>query len=316
MNFDPTLKTQVKNLVGLSPRQGKNLIKTERYLVAYLKRHGIKVVIEKFPVTIPEATKASLMIDGELIPCLSCSFVGGAIENKETILSSTIPSRYNLDLPNINFNPLSAAICRNNFYFAPALAVARKHVSRIARAKNILGRVDIEKFRGQAAHLLVGNSHNPRSVVFAHYDSVGKGATDNASGVAVLLRLIVEFPETLASTLYVFDGNEELSYDYPTYWGHGFRVFEDRHNLLLANSEQIITVDCVGNGPTEESSDPNMLRLDFPIKNSAKWASKTSSLSGDFPKLMAVYHSDADIPDQLSEKYLREAVNVLRKKVG
>ncbi len=307
------MKNIIKDLISLCPRQGKNLAKTKRYLIAYLKKSGVKVKEEDFAITVPLITKTSLTVDNKAIHCLGCSFIGGNIINKDTILSSTIPSRYNLDLPNINFNPYSAGICRNNFYFAPALAVARSDVAKIVKARSVNGKVVVKKYEGRAAHLLVGNTRNPHTIVFAHYDSIGQGATDNASGVAVMLQIITEFPKTLADTLYVFDGNEELSYDYPTYWGHGFRVFEKRHNSLLAEAKQIIIVDCVGNGPTKISSNPQLLELAFPIKNSAKWLNKTSTLYGDIGKLMAVYHSEADSLDQLTEKYLHEAANILQQ---
>ena len=142
-----------KDLISLCPRQGKNLAKTKRYLIAYLKKSGVKVKEEDFAITVPLITKTSLTVDNKAIHCLGCSFIGGNIINKDTILSSTIPSRYNLDLPNINFNPYSAGICRNNFYFAPALAVARSDVAKIVKARSVNGKVVVKKYEGRAAHL-------------------------------------------------------------------------------------------------------------------------------------------------------------------
>lgn len=66
-------------------------------------------------------------------------------------------------------------------------------------------------------NILVGNNINPKNIFFAHYDSVGIGATDNASGVGILMNIIINFPKSLRDNLFVFSGNEELSYDYPTY---------------------------------------------------------------------------------------------------
>lgn len=309
------MKNIIKDLLALSPRQDENLKKTEGYILSYLKRRGVKTYVETFSVVIPQITKATLMADGKNIVCLGCSFVGGKITSKDNILSSTISSRYNIELPNINFNPYSPKICRNNFYFAPAVAIARADVAKVAKAKKVVGEVVVKKFKGNSSHVLAGNKRDPKNIVFAHYDAIGSGAIDNASGVAACLYLIKNFPETLANTLFVFDGNEELSYDFPTYWGHGFRVFEKRHKALLEKAEKIIAVDCVGNGPTTTVSDINILKYAFPIENLLKWSPKISTMYGDIPKLMKVYHSDSDNLGQLDEKFLRQAVKVLRQKL-
>jgi hypothetical protein len=109
----------------------------------------------------------------------------------------------------------------------------------------------------------------------------------------------------------VFDPNEELSYDFPTYWGHGYRTFERRHTKLFKTAKQIIVVDCVGNGPPRIIRDPRILVLAFPIQNLSKYVQKISSIGGDIEKMMKVYQGDTDLPRLLSEKNLQETVQML-----
>ncbi len=113
-------------------------------------------------------------------------------------------------------------------------------------------------------------------------------------------------PDILKKTLLVFDPNEELSYDYPTYWGHGYRVFEKRHGRLLKQAEKIISVDSVGNGSPQIIRDPKILNLAFPIAGLSKLLSKTTTIGGDIKKMMEVYQSEADLPDLLSETSLEK----------
>ncbi len=54
-------------------------------------------------------------------------------------------------------------------------------------------------------------------LVFSHYDSISSGVIDNASGTALSLYLVINYPKLLEKTLFVFAGNEELSYDEPIY---------------------------------------------------------------------------------------------------
>ena len=102
---------------------------------------------------------------------------------------------------------------------------------------------------------MVGNLINPKNLVFTHYDSIYSGAVDNASGVAVTLKLILDKPKLLKTTLFVLSGNEELAYDFPVYWGRGYREFEKKYWPLMKHSQKILIIDGVGNSPTEFITD-------------------------------------------------------------
>lgn len=129
------------------------------------------------------------------------------------------------------------------------------------------------------------------------------------------LETITKFPQTLKDNLFVFDGNEELSYDYPTYWGRGFRIFEKKYFSIMEKSKKILILDCLGNGKTQKTNSLDVLKLAFPIKNIKKWQKKTFTLFGDIESLMKVYHSSGDTISQLEEKYLKESVGVLVKEL-
>ena len=296
----------IKQLASLGQRQGRQVLAAEKIIRAYLAKNKIPYNLEKFTAYTPQG-QGRLIADQKNISCLACSFIGGVITNKSQILTSTIPSRFNLTNANINFNPYCPVISRPNFYFAPALAVAKNDMTAVINAQKIYGAIRVNKISTQVNHILVGNNTNPQTIIFAHYDSIGAGALDNASGVALTLDTIKNYPEILVHTLFIFDPNEELAYDQPTYWGHGFRVFEARHLALLRQAQKIIVVDCVGNGPTIVDQNPTMLNLAFPLANIKKMAHKTFTLYGDVPKLMAIYHSNLDTPEKLSSIHLKQA---------
>lgn len=303
-----TLKilTYVEDLCMSLGRQQKNVLAAERYITAELRRNGVPYITSKFMVETPLCT-ATLSVDDKNIECRGTSFVGGVIDSKSAVLSSTIPSRFNLENPNINFNPYSDSISCVNFYFAPAIAIARKDVPKIVLGKNIKGKVSVKKVQTLVSHILVGNIKNPKNIIFAHYDSILTGALDNASGVAVSLFLAIQQKELLKDSLFVFDPCEELSFDKPTYWGYGFRVFEKKFSKLMKGAKKIIPLDCVGNGPVTIDSDPKILYLAFPIKNFEALKKKMITLYSSLPGLMRVYHSASDKPSILKEKYLLEA---------
>ena len=60
-------------------------------------------------------------------------------------------------------------------------------------------------------NLLVGNLINPRSILLTHFDAIGPGALDNASGVAVCLKVLIENSGFIEDNLVVFSGSEETS---------------------------------------------------------------------------------------------------------
>jgi hypothetical protein len=305
----------LKSLISFSPRQIENEKKTADFIISFLRRYNIPYKLDYFFTQVPKIEKAVLIADKKKIPCQGCSFVSGMIKDKNYLLSSLIPSRFFIDKSNINFNPDCDEISLSNFYFAPALAVSRKDVTLLLKAKKVIGKVKVKAVKYQAVNILVGNQDNPRVICFAHYDCLGKGAIDNASGVTVLMETIISKPETFRNNLYVFSANEELSYDKPTYWGHGFRVFEKRFFEIMQKAKKIIVVDCVGNGPTRILRDDNLKYLAFPISNLKRWSKKIEIIVGDIQKLMSVYHSESDDLEQIKPKYLSDAFKKFYKEI-
>lgn len=303
----------IKKLTALQTRQGETARRAGMLIQKELKRAGIPFLVEQFSVSVPVTKKAELVVDRRSIPCEGTSFTGGTISGKDALISSLIPSRYSISLPNINFNPRSRVISRSNFYFAPAVAIARADIPKVLAGKRVKGSVAVRASRERAEHIMVGNTKNPKKVFFAHYDSIGPGGIDNASGAACLLETLISKPESVRSCLYVFDGNEELSYDYPTYWGHGFRVFEKKYFALMDRARAIIVVDSVGNGPAHKMKDTNITYLAFPIANYKRWRNKISIIGGDIDGLLSVYHSPADDGSALSPRFLDSATRLIAR---
>jgi len=301
--------TRIKHHQMEKETQAANLI------CAMLNTHYIPYTKHYFNTKIPKFNKAILLADTIQIPAIATSLVSGTIDNNHSIISSLISSQKIINEPNINFNPCCTSISRSNHYFAPSVAISREHLPLVCKAKVIKGLVQITSVPHRSLNILVGNLKHPRTVVFCHYDSISVGATDNASGVAVLLDLIISHPDTLKNTLFVIAGNEELSFDYPIYWGRGYRAFEKAHVRQLAGAQKLYIIDSLGNGQNILFNDPAIVRLGFPIVNLAKWSRKISMLSGNLDKLMEVYHSDLDTPEVLNERYIYDAVDMLKKQL-
>lgn len=295
----------VRALAALGERQGKTTIRAAKIITRALDRAGIAYSTETIDTFLPKASSI-LRVDGKIIDSAPTALVGGVINGKSALTSSLISSRYLIDVPNINFNPASRALSVSNFYFAPSLAIRSGDVPTVLKGKDVRGIVRVQKVQYSLPQILIGNLKNPSKIVFTHFDSIGPGAIDNASGTAVCLSLILTHPDLLSQTLFVFDSNEEVSYDYPTYWGHGYRVFEKRHKKLLQKAETILSIDSVGNGSPQVIRDPKILNLAFPIANLASFLNKTITIGGDIEKMMEVYQSEADLPQLLSEKYLEQ----------
>ena len=295
----------IKTLIYFSPRQLEKEKKSADFIISCLKNNNISYYQDYFWSRVPKIEKAILKVDKREIPCQGCSFVSGEIKDKDYLISSLIPSRFFLDKANINFNPKCSQISLSNFYFAPAIAISRDKVPLILRAKKVEGKLMVKKVNHRAVNILVGNKKDPKNICFAHYDSILKGAIDNASGVAVMMAVILAQPERLGQNLFVFSANEELSYDRPTYWGHGFRIFERKYKKILEKVKKIIVLDCLGNGKTKIFKNDYSIYLAFPIKNRDKWKKKILILAGDVEHLMSVYHSNADDIEGIKLKYLK-----------
>lgn len=302
----------VKSLSAIYHRQLENETKAANFITTLLDDYRIFYKEQKFATAIPRFDKTELLADGQKIQAISTSLVSGVIEGKFNMISSMISSQRFIGDANINFNPCCRGISRSNHYFAPSLAVAPKDLLRLCEAKHIRGEVQVTAQKHISKNFLIGNMTAPQVVLFCHYDSIGPGATDNAAGTAVLLKLIIDYPETLRNCLFVIAGNEELSYDYPVYWGRGYRIFEKKYKSLLENARLLLTVDCVGDGKTTVDNRMSMVRLGFPIKNLEKWRDKTHLIYGSFHGLMEVYHSDLDLPHRVKKEFLEDSVAVIK----
>ncbi|MFH0791789.1 MAG: M28 family peptidase [bacterium] len=303
----------VKELIKLSPRQLGGETKTAMRIMETLEEYGIDFTVQEFSVKIPKWSKCSLIADGKTISCRPSGMVSGKITSKDNIISSLTGSQAFLTRANVNFNPQCPGLSSPSHYFAPAISVIPGDLLKIINAKKILGNVTVKPIKHRSLNIMAGNIDNPKAILFAHYDSIGLGATDNASGVAVTMAVIIKKPSLLDACLFVFAGCEELSYDKPYYWGAGFRAFERRYPKLFDKTKKIIAVDCVGNDNPHWSNNPDLLEDAFPIKNFNRHKKKIWALYGSIDKLMAVYHSDLDDMSQLSTIWLKKTVDDLIK---
>lgn len=304
----------IKTLLNFSPRQLKGEKKAAEFIISFLKKNNIDYTLQKFRLKLPKVKKNDLKADGEKLEAESCSFVSGKISAKDKIISSLLSSLICQNEANINFNPQCPAVSCANHYFAPAVAVTHRTLFKILKAKEIKAEVIVDKVKHQAKNILVGNQKNPQSICFAHYDSVKKGALDNASSVSVLAAAILKRPQLLKNTLYVFSACEELSYEKPIYRAYGYRVFEKKYSDVLSRAKKIIVLECVGDGkPNVIANKSPLLYLGFSIKNFSKLQNKIRIITGDFNHCLTIYHSDLDDGRGLKKKYLIAAEKALYK---
>jgi len=305
------------DFVALGHRQGSVEVQARKMIESFLLRSGVDFLVQEFNTRLPRYDHVSLVADGLSVPCLPTGLRSGEIPNQYNLLSSLISSQKNIDDTNINFNPrCPGAISQANFYFAPSVAVDVLDIPTLVQAKEVNGIVEVVPVDHVSANILVGNSIDPEYIVFTHYDSIGPGAIDNASGTYTVLRACVDARETLSNTLYVIAGNEELSYDYPVYWGRGYRAFEEQYGALLEKAKRMLIVDSVGNTKTTIHDDPRLLKLGFPIRSMDKYLEKTAFLMGDFDNLMQVYQSSVDTLDRLSSTHMDDVYSLLIDVVG
>lgn len=306
----------IKKIISFSPRQLKGETKTLKYLEKILQENNITYSLQKFKLKIPFTKKAELIANNKKIKCENSGFVSGKINNNDVIISSLMSSSICQDISNINYNPRCDGVSIKNNYFAPSWAVSKNDINKVIQAKKINGEIICEAKNHNSANILVGNIKNPKSISFAHYDSILKGAIDNASGVALMMKLILEKQELLKDNLFVFSGAEELSYDKPVYWGRGFRVFEKKYLNLFKLAKKIIIIDCIGYDKTLKIQDPKIVQLGFPILNAKKLANKIKFITADLNKLMKVYHSELDDISNIKIKYLDQAYSLFLKEIN
>lgn len=313
MKIQNYIQNIIVNLCQIPDRQLEGEDRARQYIKEFLMAQGLQFSEDKYHTFVPKFKKCSLKVDGKMIPSLPSGLVSGEIQSNYAMLSSLISSQKNLYDANINFSLASDTISRSNHYFAPALSVSRDDIEKIAKAKKIHGQLEVEKTDHVSANLLVGNRQNPKAIIFSHYDSIKTGAVDNASGVALSLQMALEFPELLADDLFAICGNEELSYDQPIYWGHGYREFEKKHSEILKSANQILVLDSFGQSKPEVISDINIVKLGFPIASLQGTIGKIKMISGSLASLMPIYHTADDTPEKIKPHFMKQAKELALK---
>jgi len=299
----------VEKLVSLSPRQFEREKAARDYIIKTLEKGGNGCKLQNFRTSVPFHGGSYLKADGKKIECIPTSFKGGNITEKWGIISSLDFDYKDKGVFNINFNPYCNSISLANYYDSPSLAVSKRDIAVIKKARNIQGVVKVSRRTYKSYNILIGNIIRPKSIYFAHYDCFFGGAIDNASGVAVCMSMIMQNREILTDNLFVFCGSEELSFDQPEYWGKCFRVFESKNKDIMRNAKKIIVVDCVGTDEPEIKNDKETVYLFFAKKeNNKKKIAVVTSVDRNPDKFMRVYHSKDDRIEGISEKYLQMAV--------
>ncbi|MFA6099671.1 MAG: M28 family peptidase [Patescibacteria group bacterium] len=306
-----------KALVNLGERQGKNEKNAARFLKQSLRSFAIPFREQTFLTKVPVFRQISLMADGKRFSAMPTCFSNGLIRSKCAIFDAVSDMPTNLNEPFIHFNSKCRAISRSIHSQGLSLAVSPEDAKIIRRSKMLKATVRVRSQKYQAINILVGNLRSPKKVIFGHYDSLGPGAFDNASGIAVMLKTIIRDPGLLHDNLFVFAANEELSYDRPDYWGHGYRIFEKKYLKLLQSAKQIVVVDGVGNDKTKIDTSFSVLKEAFPLKRWRTFFPKTVTLYGNLRKMLNIYHSELDTMKAVKASYLRDAgdklLSILRK---
>jgi len=296
-------------LTDLGERQGQKEKDAGDFLTTMLVRNHLPFVCEPFETVYPTFPSWILEVDHQSISSQPTCFVGGQSDARPRILSSLDSFDGDIGVPIINHNPdCPHVISRPHCYPSLALAVCTDDLPSIISGTLFHLAADVRKTIHQSRNILVGNLENPRRILFAHYDSLGPGAVDNASGVVILLHALLTTPEISQKDLCIFVGNEEISFDTPCHWGHGYRMFESGHRDQLCTAKQLVVIDCVGHERAEFLHDLDLLRMGLPLQDIEQYLGKTMALTASFAKLMAFYHSPMDTIDQIYPEYLLEAL--------
>jgi hypothetical protein len=309
-------KKVIKDLVSMGNRQLEKETQAFLYIKDILDKNNISYTLQKYNTFVPKFLKYELLADGKKIECLPSGFVSGKIEGKHAIISTISGIEFKEDVPNINFNPECKSISRGDHYNAPALSVKYTDIAKICSAKNVVGELIVEKTKHESVNILVGNSKNPKNILFSHYDSIQSGAVDNASGVALSLDLIINNPLVLKDSLFVICGNEEIAYDKEYYWGYGYRVFEKKFSNLLKSAKRILVLDSFGYTEPVLNKDIEIVILGFPIYSLKKYIKKIAMISGEINELMKFYHSDSDTPNLIKENFYQNTKKLTLKEIG
>jgi len=292
-----SIKKIIIQLSLFSPRLGENEIKAAKYIESFLSSQNVDFSVQTFKTEVPITIRAELFLDDQKIPCLGGSFESGKITSASQV----------------HFSPHSDFIETISYPSDPGIYISRINQSLLEKAVKISGEVMVEKFYFHSKNILVGNTVNPEKIVFAHYDSLGGGALDNAGSVAICLNLLTENRDLISENLFVFVGNEELSYDSPIYWGKGYREFEKIYSKLLNLAKEIVVVD--GVGVTAPQTIVENIEDAFPVRNLNVLASKVTWISSVQSEVLKCYHCLEDTPDKLNQDFLSQSQSMIKQKL-
>ncbi len=309
-----TLKL-VKKICSFGERQDKNISNAMKFIENYIQINKVSYTINEYAVKVPYFKKFWLKVDGKSIECAPSGLKSGKITNK-FLISNLLEEEINK--PNINFNPYCEEISRMNFYSAPALTIKRKDTNKIRNAKNIEGILVVEEKKETGKQILVGNTTNPRKIVFTHVDSIGgEGAIYNAVSNALLLNYIVKNKESCKESykenLYAFDPCEELSLNDNKYWCYGFRVFEKKHTKILNDCKKIIVLDGIGIN-TKISKEKKDIDSTFNVDNKKLFSKITVFIEPTKPYLKWG-HSKLDTISHINKKDITKMEKIISKKL-
>jgi len=300
----------IKDLEKFSPRNNQeSLNNTSKYIKEHLEKVGIDFLDQYFNVDIPSDEGSYIILDnGEKIIGKANSFVSGSFEEKNIYSSQNIKQEINI--PHINYNQYYDAFSGVIFYNFPVINIKKSDLIKVINSERIKVYVNVKRKSIKTENILVGNIKNPKNIIFTHFDTIFNGALDNSSGTATLLYGIINKKINIKENLIVFSGCEELSYEWPYYWGYGYRVFEYEYKEILEKSERIIVYDMFGH--SEPKLTKEYIKEAFPIKSEYLYE-KSIQITESNDDWIKFYHSDADTIDKINKDYIKKALEVLLK---
>ncbi|ALU12204.1 hypothetical protein EYM_01360 [Ignicoccus islandicus DSM 13165] len=296
----------MRKLYDLSPRLYENIEKTAEFIKEELSKRGVSYYEVTGKVRLPVYLKCEVF--DERVPCKPTGFESGSVEpvafdTYELFKRDEIPSEaaflYNSKCPSI-----STAL----YTKVPSITVSRKDVRKVWEGSG--GEIEVTWKEYPFTEVLVGNLEDPVGTVFIHYDSFGGGSVDNGAAVAITLERITEID--LSKNLIVFSAPDELSDEWPIYWGYGFRHLENEFKDVLERSEVIVAYDSIGLSEPIVTRNLEDLRELLPFRNE-NFLSKAVGITSDWEKLFEIYHSDLDVPEAVNYSYASSSWEVLKK---
>jgi len=296
----------LRDLTFISPRYGKGEQEAAKLIESCLKKASLPYEVQSFTAKVP-LFKASLTADGQEVSCLGSSLVSGNLDSSTPILSYTQASSKDSV---IYYSPTSLGIYHNSNHAKASLAVNKDSVDILKNAKNVKGTVLVTPYSFTSQNFLVGNTLDPKKVIFSHYDSiVGPGANDNAVAVDILMDIVTSKKSLLEDHLFVFVGNEESSYAKPFSWCHGYEVFDLLYSSLLDQCQEIIVLDGLGSAPASFiTSDLDEV---FMISRLSQLKSKILWLHDSQETYLKYGHTYHDTLDNIDQKYILQAKELL-----